>query len=102
MSDPGDALSPAERERVGEFRRYYRTTFLPQPVEREWLRRHDPELEVVSYGRSGRMADYAVAHGGDVRTVRLVVGAAHRPGIVECLEAHRDGDRGVEGFELAD
>ena len=68
------------------------------PLEREWLRRHDPELEVVSHGRSERMADYAVAEGGDA--VPLVVGAAHQPGIVYYLERHRDGGRQLEGFEV--
>ncbi len=87
--------------RLGELQRYYRTAFLSQPVEREWLRRHDPELEVVSHGRSERMADYAVFHAGaDAGAVRLVVGAAHQPGVVEHLERHRDGDRRLEGFEL--
>ena len=81
-----------------ELQRYYATAFLPMPLEREWLRRHDPELEVVSHGRSERMADYAVAEGGDA--VHLVVGAAHQPGIVYYLERHRDGGRRLEGFEV--
>jgi hypothetical protein len=83
---------------LAELQRYYATAFLPMPLEREWLRRHDPELEVVSHGRSERMADYAVAEGGDA--VHLVVGAAHQPGIVYYLERHRDGHRRLEGFEV--
>jgi len=82
---------------LAELQRYYATAFLPQPIEREWLRRHDPELEIVSHGRSERMADYAVAEGGEA--VHLVVGAAHQPGIVHYLERHRDGRRRLEGFE---
>jgi hypothetical protein len=84
---------------LAELQRYYETTFLPQPIEREWLRRHDPELEVVSHGRSERMADYAVYY-GEADTVHLIVGAAHQPGIVHYLERHRDGHRRLEGFEV--
>jgi hypothetical protein len=84
---------------LGALQRYYETVFLPQPLEREWLRRHDTELEVVSHGRSERMADYAVYH-GEADTVHLVVGAAHQPGIVHYLERHRDGHRRLEGFEV--
>ena len=84
---------------LGALQRYYATVFLPQPVEREWLRRHDAELEVVSHGRSERMADYAVYY-GEADTVHLVVGAAHQPGIVHYLERHRDGHRRLEGFEV--
>jgi hypothetical protein len=84
---------------LAELQRYYETTFLPQPIEREWLRRHDPELEIVSHGRSERMADYAVYY-GEADTVHLVVGAAHQPGIVHYLERHRDGHRRLEGFEV--
>ena len=83
---------------LAELQRYYETAFLPMPLEREWLRRHDPELEIVSHGRSERMADYAVAEGGDA--VHLVVGAAHQPGTVYYLERHRDGGRRLEGFEV--
>ena len=84
---------------LAELQRYYATAFLPMPLEREWLRRHDPELEVVSHGRSERMADYAIYH-GEADTVHLVVGAAHQPGIVHYLERHRDGHRRLEGFEV--
>lgn len=42
--------------------RYYECAFLPQPLEREWLRRHDPELELVTHARNARMADYVVHH----------------------------------------
>ena len=88
--------------RLGELQRYYKTQFLPQPVEREWLRRHDPDLEAVSHARNARMADYAVFHNDEAETVRLLVGAAHQPGVVYYLEQHRDGERDVEGFELVD
>jgi len=86
--------------RLGELQRYYETTFLPQPLEREWLRRHDPELEIVTHARSERMADYVVAHNENVDEVHVVVGAAHQPGIRYYLEQFRDGERGLDGFEL--
>ena len=81
--------------------RYYERTFLPQPLEREWLRRHDPELEIVSHARNARMADYAVYHNESASAVHLIVGAAHQPGVRYYLERHRDGDRTVpDPFEL--
>lgn len=86
--------------RLGELQRYYKRTFLPQPVEREWLRRHDPGLEAVSHARNERMADYVVFHADDVETVHLIVGAAHQPGVDYYLDRHRDGRRDVAGFEL--
>jgi hypothetical protein len=89
-------------ERLGALQRYYETAFLPQPVEREWLRRHDPELEAVSHARNERMADYVVFHADGEETVHLIVGAAHQPGVVYYLERHRDGLRDVEGFDLVE
>ena len=87
---------------LGALQRYYKTQFLPQPVEREWLRRHDPELECVSHARNERMADYAVFHNQDAETVHLIVGAAHQPGLCYYLAAHRDGERNVSEFELVE
>lgn len=86
---------------LGALQRYYERTFLPQPLEREWLRRHDPELEIVSHARNARMADYAIYHNENVTEVHLIVGAAHQPGVQYYLERHRDGDRRVsDSFEL--
>jgi len=82
-----------------KLQRYYERTFLPQPLEREWLRRHDPGLELVTHARNERMADYAVAHATEPGDVHLVVGAAHQPGVRYYLERHRDGDRDAAGFE---
>ncbi len=79
---------------------YYRRAFLPQPVEREWVRRHDPDLEWVTHARNARMADYAVHH-HDTGPVHLVVGAAHGPGVAYYLRQHRDGERTTAGFRLA-
>lgn len=79
---------------------YYERAFLPQPVEREWLRRHDPELELLTHGRNERMADYAVYHNEDASNVHLVVGAAHQPGVTYYLEQYRDGERSADAFEL--
>jgi hypothetical protein len=86
--------------RLAALQRYYETTFLPQPLEREWLRRHDPELELVTHARNERMADYAVAHHTSASSVHLVVGAAHQPGVRYYLERHRDGERHASGFEV--
>jgi hypothetical protein len=86
--------------RLRDLQNYYRAAFLPQPVEREWLRRHDRELELVTHARNARMADYAVAHNEDADAVHLVVGAAHHPGVLYYLREHRDGRRSVDGFDV--
>jgi hypothetical protein len=78
---------------LDDLQRYYERSFLPQPVEREWLRRHDHELEVMTHARNERMADYALDHAGAEPAVHLVVGAAHQPGIRYYLAAVRDGRR---------
>jgi hypothetical protein len=85
--------------RLGELQRYYERSFLPQPLEREWLARHDPELELVTHARNARMADYIVYQADDADDVHLVTGAAHQPGVRYYLEAHRDGERDLEGFQ---
>lgn len=84
------ARDPAGLRALG---RYYERAFLPQPLEREWLRRHDRELEIVSHARNERMADYALYHAadGDAPAIHLIVGAAHGPGVRYYLEAYRDG-----------
>ncbi|WP_232820613.1 hypothetical protein, partial [Halorussus litoreus] len=84
-----------------DLQQFYERTFLPQPVEREWLRRHDPELELLTHARNERMADYAVYH-AEVDEVHLIVGAAHQPGITYYLERIRDGERSVAGFEYVE
>lgn len=78
---------------------YYMKAFLPQPLEREWLQRHDPELELVTHARNERMTDYVIFHAPDSRAVHLIAGAAHQPGIVYYLTEHRDGVRTVADFE---
>jgi len=90
------ALTGAAAEdpaKLGALVRHYETTMLPQPLERAWLRRHDPELELVTHARNERMADYALAHHESAPAVHLVVGAAHGPGVRYYLEAVRDGER---------
>jgi hypothetical protein len=52
----------ADPSSLWRLQRYYECAFLPQPLEREWLRRHDPELELVTHARNARMADYVVHH----------------------------------------
>jgi len=89
-----------EPERLDELQRYYKKKFLPQPLEREWLREHDPELEIFTHARNERIADYAVYHNEEAEEVHIITGAAHQPGVVYYLEAHRDGERTVEEFEL--
>lgn len=86
--------------RLVDLQRYYERTFLPQPLEREWLRAHDPELEVVTHARNERMADYAVYHADGADEVHLVVGAAHQPGVAYYLERYRDGRELPDRFEL--
>jgi len=85
---------------LADLQRYYARRFLPQPLEREWLRRHDPELELVTHARNERMADYALYHTTAADT-HLIVGTAHQPGVAYYLARHRDGHRDLEGFELA-
>lgn len=85
-----------------DLQHYYERTFLPQPVEREWLRRHDPELELLTHARNERMADYAVYHNEEAEEVHLVVGAAHQPGVTYYLERHRDGTRSAADFEFVE
>lgn len=84
---------------LAELQAYYERTFLPQPLEREWLRRHDPELEIVTHARNERMADYARYHADGAADVHVIVGAAHQPGVVYYLREHRDGRRSLDGFE---
>lgn len=92
----------AENPRLlGELQRYYKTQFLPQPLEREWLRRHDPQLELVSHARNERMADYVAFH-NDADTAHLIVGAAHQPGVVYYLQKHRDEERAIDRFEFVE
>lgn len=93
-------LAAEDPEQLVALQNYYRKAFLPQPLEREWLARHDRELELVTHARNERMADYARYHAEDADQVHLIVGAAHQPGVVYYLERHRDGDRTLDGFEL--
>jgi hypothetical protein len=77
-------------ERLHSLQRYYERAFLPQPLEREWLRRHDPELELFSHARNERMADYVAYHNENVEDVHLIVGAAHQHGVAYYLEQYED------------
>jgi len=86
---------------LADLQAYYTRHFLPQPVEREWLRRHDPDLERVTHARNQRMAEYVRYHTDDVDdvpAVHMIVGAAHQPGVVYYLKQFRDGDRRLDGF----
>lgn len=88
----------SDPSKLGDLQRYYKRTFLPQPLEREWLRRQDPHLELFTHARNERIADYARYH-ADSERVRLVVGAAHQPGVGYYLRSHRDGNRDLSSFE---
>lgn len=105
LATGNDFASFALSERAAEnpaglaaLQHYYETAFLPQPLEREWLRRHDPELEIVTHARNERMADYVIAH-HDGDPLHVITGAAHQPGIRYYLERHRDGYRSLADFE---
>jgi len=92
-------LAAANPTYLPDLQRYYERRFLPQPVEREWLRRHDPELELVTHARNERMADYVLYQGDGTSEIHLIVGAAHQPGVTYYLEQHREGNRDLSGFE---
>lgn len=86
-------------EALVDLQHYYRTVFLPQPLEREWLRRHDPELELFTHARNERMAEYILAQ-SDGTPMHVITGAAHQPGITYYLEAYRDGRWDYDSFEV--
>ncbi len=88
-----------EPERLVHLQHYYERSFLPQPLEREWLRRHDRELELFTHARNERMASYARFHAPETEPVHLIVGAAHQPGVRYYLEATRDGEWTPSEFE---
>ena len=77
--------------KLGDLQRYYEQSFLPSPLEREWLRRHDRHLEAVTHARNERIAEYAVYHNDAAERIHLLVGAAHQPGVRYYLERFRDG-----------
>lgn len=81
-----------------ELQQYYWHAFLPQPLEREWLRRHDPELELLTHARNERMADYVI-HEADATRIHVVVGAAHQPGVIYYLRQYREGEKTPGDFE---
>jgi hypothetical protein len=87
-------------ERLAALQQYYKRVFLPQPLEREWLRRHDPELELFTHARNERMAAYVLSHATGTEPVHLVVGAAHQPGVIYYLSAYRDGEWDYGEFEM--
>jgi hypothetical protein len=87
-------------DRLSDLQHYYKRVFLPQPLEREWLRRHDPELELFTHARNERMAASALYRATGTDPVHLVVGAAHQPGVIYYLSAYRDGDWEYGEFEM--
>lgn len=86
-------------EKLVELQHYYKCAFLPQPLEREWLRRHDHELELFTHARNERIAAWALYHTDDT-PVHLIVGAAHQPGVCYYLRAYRDDEWDYGEFEL--
>jgi len=96
-------LSKAAAEDPGKLpalQQYYKQAFLPQPLEREWLRRHDHELELFTHARNERIAAWALYHADNSRPIHLIVGAAHQPGVVYYLEAYREGRWDYGEFEF--
>lgn len=89
----------ADPSRLRDLQDYYRRIFLPQPLEREWLRRHDPELEIMTHARNQRMAEFAVADSEGIPEVHLVVGAAHQSGVAYYLRRIRDGEHSLSDFD---
>lgn len=86
-------------DELAKLQQYYETVFLPQPLEREWLRRHDPELELFTHARNERIAAYALYNAPEGKPVHVVTGAAHQSGIAYYLAAYRDGEWEFEPFE---
>ncbi|SDJ30007.1 hypothetical protein SAMN05216226_10229 [Halovenus aranensis] len=85
---------------LADLQRYYRTVFLPQPLEREWLRRHDPELELFTHARNERIAAYILSNGPDTDLIHVITGAAHQPGVAYYLRAYRENEWSYEPFEI--
>ena len=85
--------------RLEELQQYYETVFLPQPLEREWLRRHDPELELFTHARNERIAAYVLYNAPADTPVHVITGAAHQSGIAYYLRAYLDGEWEYEPFE---
>ncbi len=86
-------------ETLVNLQQYYETVFLPQPLEREWLRRHDPELELFTHARNERIAEYVLYHASESAPVHIITGAAHQSGITYYLDAYRSGSWEFEPFE---
>lgn len=87
-------------EELVKLQQYYETVFLPQPLEREWLRRHDPELELFTHARNERIAAYVLYNAPAEQPVHIITGAAHQSGIAYYLAASRDGDWQFEPYEM--
>jgi hypothetical protein len=91
----------ADPRRLADLQAYYRRSFLPQPLERDWLRRHDRKLELLTHARNERMADY-VAHDAQADAVEVICGAAHQPGLTYYLQQYRDGHRQQADFSYVE
>ncbi|MFC7072559.1 hypothetical protein ACFQJ7_13980 [Halovenus rubra] len=89
----------ANPSQLVELQQYYETVFLPQPLEREWLRRHDPELELFTHARNERIVAYVLYNAPEDTPVHIITGAAHQPGISYYLQAYRDGEWTIRPFE---
>jgi hypothetical protein len=86
--------------RLADLQQYYNRVFLPQPLEREWLRRHDIELELFTHARNERIAAWVLYHAAGTQPVHLLVGAAHQPGVTYYLDAYRESRWDYGEFEL--
>ena len=83
-------LAATDPTRLADLQRYYMQVFLPHPLENEWVRRHDPELNLFTHARNERITAYVLAH-TDTGPVHIITGAAHQPGICYYLTQFRDG-----------
>ncbi|MFB6283130.1 MAG: hypothetical protein ABEK59_04245 [Halobacteria archaeon] len=87
-------------EKLEKLQNHYERTFLPQPVEREWLRNQSEVLELYTHSRNERITDYVLDVVGDPwkndATVHVIAGAAHQPGILYYLNDYRHGFRDRE------
>ena len=84
---------------------HYEGTFLPQPVEREWLRNQSQELEIYTHSRNERIADYIINEAGDVwnkdQVIHVITGAAHQPGVLYYIDQYKHGFREPETIDVS-
>lgn len=85
-------------KRVIELQNYYKKVLLPVNLERKWLKKHNPELDLLTHARSERIADYVIHDVINVECneVRIIVGAAHQCGVAHYLNQYRKNEKSIE------